>query len=518
MISRPAGSVPPEHGSILGLDPSGGSPHSGALDRLQGRREVICLSLAAAEVCWLTPLFLALNWARNPHSPVLLWLGLLILMVGYFYFYRALAAGGLSLRLQQGFLVLGLLLSIVVVLRFHVYSGLGLQGSEYLSVPFRHLAEVAVVMPSGWVAAMALVYLWARAVHLANRSLSSASVGFSFRSGVVVLITSAFLIRMFTRLDVAGFVSPYFFFGLLAVALSRIDEVSILPNSSRVPFAGFWVGSTVAAVAILTLLGLLLAVFFAGGGLSKILQWLSPVFLVLQIVLAGIGALFLMILEWIMAQMSVDLSAFGDGLREVFARLGGFFVLPPSTPPAVESQSRPVIVGILQAVITVIIPAAMVALVLLFTWRRLQRGREEQELDETRESLFTVGAVVRNLRAMLQDGLGRLAELAGLVGRLGPGSRFLAVVSIRRIYANLVRLATELGYPRSEAQTPYEYLLILCKALPGSESEVELITDAYVKAHYGQVPDTRQELQRIRDSWERVRAGTTRKREPDEGT
>jgi hypothetical protein len=476
---------------------------------------VLCAALAAAEVCWVTPLFLALTWVRNPHSPVLLWLGLLILMMGYFYFYRALAAGGLSLRLQQGLLVLGLLLSIVLVLRFHVYAGLGLQGSEYLLMPFRHLTEVTVVMPSGWFTVMVLVYLWARAVHLANRSLSSESVGFSFRSGVVILIASALLIGIFTKLDVAGFVIPYFFFALLAVALSRIDEVSLLPNSSKAPFTGFWIGATVAAVAILTFLGLLVAAFFAGGGLSTVLQWLSPVFLVIQIVIAGVGALFLLILDWLMAQMSVDLSALGDGLREVFARLGQLFILAPPPPGASESQTRPLIFGILQAVITLIIPASIIALVLLFTWRRLQRGREDEGIEEARESLFTVGAVAHNLRAMLQEGMDRLAELAGLVGRFGPSSRFLAAVSIRRIYANLVRLATELGYPRSKAQTPYEYLVVLSEAVPDFGAEVELITEAYVNAHYGQVPDTREELKRIRDAWARVQAGATRRRKSD---
>jgi hypothetical protein len=515
MTSKSSGHARPESGYAPGLEPSAESTRLGALDHLQGRREVLCIVMAAAEVCWVTPVFLALIWARTPHSPVLLWLGLLILMVGYFYFYRALAAGGLSLRLQQGLLVLGLLLSIVLVLRFHVYAGLGLQGSEYLLMPFRHLTEVTVVMPSSWFTVMVLVYLWARAVHLANRSLSSESVGFSFRSGVVILIASALLIRIFTKLDVSGFVIPYFFLALLAVALSRIDEVRLLPNSSKAPFTGFWVGSTVAAVAILTFLGLLVAAFFAGGGLSAVLRWLSPVFLVLQIVIAGIGAFFLLVLDWIMAQMSVDLSALGDGLREVFARLGQLFVFAPPAPPADSgSQTRPLILGILQAVITLIIPVSIIALVLLFTWRRLQRGRHGKGLEEARESLFTVGAVAHNLRAMLQEGMGRLAELIGLVGRFGPSSRFLAAVSIRRIYANLVRLATELGYPRSEAQTPYEYLVVLSEALPEFGAEVELITEAYVNAHYGQVPDTREELRRIQDSWERVKAGSTRKRKP----
>jgi hypothetical protein len=122
---------------------------------------------------------------------------------------------------------------------------------------------------------------------------------------------------------------------------------------------------------------------------------------------------------------------------------------------------------------------------------------------------------MRNLRAMFQDGLGRLTELADLMGRFGPSSRFLTALSIRRIYANLLRLAAELGYPRSRAQTPYEYLLVLYEALPDSESEVELITEAYVKAHYGQVPDTREELLRIRESWERVRGQATRKRKKE---
>jgi hypothetical protein len=37
-------------------------------------------------------------------------------------------------------------------------------------------------------------------------------------------------------------------------------------------------------------------------------------------------------------------------------------------------------------------------------------------------------------------------------------------------------------------------------------ADVRIITDAYVKAHYGEVPDTDEALNVIRDAWERVRA------------
>jgi hypothetical protein len=486
---------------------SGGLVGIGLSAGVNGRREVVCLALAAAEICWAAPIFLALNWAFNPHPPLLLWMGMLILMLGYFYFYRALVAANLSLRLQQSLLVVGLLLSIALVLRFHVFAAPELGGTDWLVMPLRSLADVAAVMPTSWVAIMALVYLWSRAVHLANRSLTADSVGFSFRSGVVVLIGASFLIGLFADLDVSGFVIPYFSFALVAVALARIEEVSLLPNSTHAPFSGFWIGSSVGAVVVLVLLGTVVVFFFLGGGLATVFRWLTPLLFVLQIIIVGLGALVLILLDWVLAQFSIDLSVLAQGLQQMLQQLGQLLARPwPTPPPAPETQTRPLILGILQAAITIGIPLSIVLLVLLFTWHRLSRRRQRDPGDEARESLFSAGAVVRNLRTMVQDGLDRLGELAGLVSRFGPSARFLAAVSIRRIYANLVRLATEGGYPRAEAQTPYEYLQTLCKAWPGSQEDLEVITDAYINAHYGQVPDTRQELQRIRDCWERVRS------------
>jgi hypothetical protein len=260
-------------------------------------------------------------------------------------------------------------------------------------------------------------------------------------------------------------------------------------------------------VAVLVLLGTVVAFFFLGGGLATVFRWFTPLLVILQIIFVGLGALILMFLEWVLAQFSIDLGVLGQGLQRMLQQLGQLLARPlPPPPPAAETQTRPLILGILQATITIGIPLSIVLLVLLFTWHRLRQAGQRDPGEEARESMFSAGAVVRNLRTMVQDGLDRLGELAGLVSRFGPSARFLAAVSIRRIYANLVRLATEGGYPRAEAQTPYEYLQTLCKAWPGSQEDLEVITDAYVDAHYGQVPDTREELQRIRECWQRVRS------------
>ena len=44
------------------------------------------------------------------------------------------------------------------------------------------------------------------------------------------------------------------------------------------------------------------------------------------------------------------------------------------------------------------------------------------------------------------------------------------------------------------------------------EDEFTIITDAYVNAHYGQVPDPHDEIQRLRDCWERARSRESSRR------
>ena len=159
----------------------------------------------------------------------------------------------------------------------------------------------------------------------------------------------------------------------------------------------------------------------------------------------------------------------------------------------------------------------IVSLILMFTWRKVRRRDSGVGSDESRESLLSGGAVANSLQSFLQDRLERLGELAGLVRRFGPGTRFLAAVSIRRIYGNMVQMATEAGYPRDKTETPYEYLETLHQAFPASEKDLTIITEAYVNAHYGEVPDSHEELQRIRDCWERARARESKGRTAREG-
>jgi hypothetical protein len=55
----------------------------------------------------------------------------------------------------------------------------------------------------------------------------------------------------------------------------------------------------------------------------------------------------------------------------------------------------------------------------------------------------------------------------------------------------MLRAADANGYPRLEAETPYEFLKTLTKAWPNNHQEAWLITTAYVKVRYGELPKRR---------------------------
>jgi hypothetical protein len=471
---------------------------------LNGRREAILVALAAAEVCWAAPVVQILMQPTVSHQSLFLWLTMLILLLGFFYVYRLLVRARLSMLLQQSILVLVLIVSIAATFRFHIYVNAGLVGVEWVVEPFRDLADMSTVIPVGFVAILTLVYLWARGIHLARRSLSADSVGLSFRSGVLLLVFFGWGIGLSSGEDISGFIVPFFFFALVAVALARIEDVSREPNSGAVPASGYWLGSTVGAVALLVALGTLVALVFHGGGLEQALRWLSPLLIVLEVVLVGLALLILGLLQLIVLVLPFDWEAIRLRIQSMMAEI--FELSEPLAPlPEVQEPAVAPIIGTLRAWSLIAILVFLILSIVLFTWWRIRR-RQRREALESRESLFSAGSLARNLLAAFQSGRDRIGQMVGLVDRFGLGSRFLSAVTIQRIYVNLVRLATRAGYPRLQTQTPYEYQELLYEALPGRESDVAVITEAYVNAHYGQVPDSREELERIRQCWARVQS------------
>ncbi len=91
------------------------------------------------------------------------------------------------------------------------------------------------------------------------------------------------------------------------------------------------------------------------------------------------------------------------------------------------------------------------------------------------------------------------------MSRMNPAARLIAAARIRIIYARLLKLGSRLGQPREPAVTPTEYLAVLDRVFPASRDELELITNAYLRVRYGELPESRTEVTQVEAAWGVVR-------------
>ena len=131
---------------------------------------------------------------------------------------------------------------------------------------------------------------------------------------------------------------------------------------------------------------------------------------------------------------------------------------------------------------------------------------------------LALGRLVRSLRPT-SSGESRAMNPAygyGSLPRPGFGQSILdrfrafrhwrAAASVRHLYRHMCATAGEYGYPRSESETPYEYLQTLYQAWPEGVEDAKLITEAYVRVHYGEYPESKEELTEIEAAWKRLAA------------
>jgi len=290
----------------------------------------------------------------------------------------------------------------------------------------------------------------------------------------------------------------------MSVALARVEEVNQIKGGVGAPFNLTWLAILLGSIAAVLVAAWLISRVYSIEGFSLALRWLQPVFDPLMRAVGYILVLLIRLLEPLLRWLAGVLQGAFDNLAQNIKGLESFAPPPPEEFPSAEpTRLPPLLVDTLRYMCLSLIAAGiLVALALALRQRRDRRRRG----DEIRESLWSSARFTEGALNSLRAGWGRLKDLAGLVGQFGPGMRLYAAVSIRKIYANMARLAEREGFPRQPAQTPYEYLPVLGLAFPDCRVEATAITEAYVNVHYGEVPESVGELQRIREYWQKIQA------------
>jgi hypothetical protein len=383
---------------------------------------------------------------------------------------------------------------ILLALRFTLYRHAPWYSLAWLGEMVRHVGNRELWLQDAAIVVATLVFWW-RGLELAKRSLDVEAVGYSFRGGVLIMAVGVALVFQFRDWSPAPLVFTFFFCSLMAVALARAEEVGRWRTGVQFPFGGGWLLALVGSAAAVVLIAVLLIAAVSGESVAQALKLLGPVWELLRIALLLVLSLLFLILQPVLTFLAERLAAMMNNGGEALAPQA-----PAENPflPGGEAVEQFAPFAPYEGILR-ILGIALVILLVALAFDRIWRERN-------RLGQVDVDAAGRQRSAGTGLG-GRLrGQLDALAGRLGILNRWRAAASIRRIYAQMVALAGRRGYPRSGSDTPYEHVATLLQLWPDMTGQVEAITEAYVRTHYGEVPESTEELDAIRRAWQELQS------------
>jgi hypothetical protein len=453
---------------------------------LKSRRVFIYLALSLMTASWITGVLWAVFDRAGPRPPLTVAVLTLLTLIPL-----ALSRWlrGLELRddLRRQLLAAAFAFLCLLIVSSGFYNDYGLLGAGWTGRLLENELSEGTFLNQ--ITSILLVVLcWWLGLTLGDMRLTSANLTRYFYACLLVLaLPSIFFVSDISQ-DLTWLFFLALFSGMAMLGLGRVEEAARRSQDRGSPFTYYWLFQLGLISGILLGLVALAQALKLAYGLGLFFALAAPVVTVLLFPIVYAGAKLLILLGARLAVPAVQ-NANGSELPEAGSQAG--------------QAAQPSTIASLCAGVALLVLLFLVVRLVIFTSRRWREMAE----DWGREETAMMPSLGDQLSQALEERLTRLGFNLPGMGRL---RRRLAARSVRRIYAALTALAAERGYPRPAARTPYEHLWSLRQAFPDCETQVDQITEAYVAAHYGQVPDTRAALQEIKTAWDQVRATARR--------
>jgi hypothetical protein len=433
---------------------------------MTSRRVIITALLALAEAAVLAPIVFILVPAPSgltltPQIGVI-W----VILFGFAMQWRWLAQRGVGLSVQR--VLMGFWLIVLIVLA---------ELDTFANTPNLQL-DLLSMAP----AFLTAIVLWWRGMSLGADELQPRSAELHLQAGMLLLIITSFA-TLFIRNDEVFIPIIAFFIGALgAVPLCNLEMTSNNTSGRPVPMTRGWWGWIALSVLGVLVIGLTLAALLTGRSAAEILALLIGVILLpIILILSIIPVTVLDALVEFLRRLSLgfgQLAQFGQGLQQL---------------PQNENTAPPVVVPPEFNLVFALIVLAGVALFVLWLMQRADKPLFAKQV--------TSGDIEGNLPVEKEETAGAISRALGLSAL----RRWLAQMTIRRLYVRAVNEAGKRGQKRTPSQTPYDFLPAMQRAFPEHAGEAREITEAYIAAHYGQVPDSDEALNALKQAWKRMR-------------
>jgi hypothetical protein len=460
------------------------------------RRPLLVVLVSVTELSWLYPWLAFLGRIVTRQGGILN----PILVFALFFLAQGVAGSLNRWRIADRYqrIVVGgfVLLTVLLMIRLQVYPSQRFWNLRWIGSSLTHLLRFDPGMSQELFLALATFAIWWRGLLMSQRLLLTDTVGFLFRLGILLLIGLLIVQAVSYRQDMTGWVLSLFLCGLVSVALARSRE-GVPSRRVAEQFNLRWFFSLLVGAVGTLLIGLLVSALLSAENLATVWRWLLPVRIVLAVVIFSAVWVVSYVLIWLI-NAAFQFFSPGESLQLETSILSPLQI-PDEWQQPFEAVA-PAWGRVVQQGLVALVVAGLFVLLLMVVrrWRLHPSGGGEM----WRESVWSSKEVGQGLLEGLRSSLRNLAGLWS--GR--ELRRAYSAATVRKVYASLLALAEQRGTPRPPAQTPLEYLPTLWGAFPGWGAELQLLTRAYVDAHYGQLPDTEAELQALRDAWQRIHA------------
>ncbi len=462
------------------------------------RHELLYVLWALMELALIVPLALALMpWARY-WSPTQVVLWLLLVMLIPFNLSRFASILDVPVQRQQIIMAAALVVTVLCTWRILVYPDYGLLEFGWLGEMFGHISESGNPYRTRELALFALIVVcWWRGISLVGRRVDFRDTGTRFRFGILLMaVFVAGVAGTLLSWTVTPFILLFLFTSLLAVVLARIEQLELNRSGQSFPMGPRWMLVVVSAAGLITFITGILTGYSSGESVMEVVGWLGPIWAAIVFLTAVVVSMIsyllvpiILILEWLIGLIPFDFSPPDEFTTDL-----GFDSAIATLQPEALVEQAPQIVETSQRLLPILIMIFIILLVSLVLGKLFNMARRTAEPEAS--SINPLDGI----SALEAPGFGQR-----LLDRLGFVKRWRSATSIRRIYQAMCDTAADFGYPRSESETPYEYLETLAKAWPDLKENTVVITEAYIRVRYGELPETKNEMDLIVGAWEQLR-------------
>lgn len=465
-------------------------------------RELAILALMVMEISWIVPWYRSLTPATYVVPMWTVFFVLFGFLITAHLAARLMNFLDLRLNIRRGVTIALLLICVFVGLRLLLYQSDSLSFGELFNRPFEAFSDVRGLIPDEFLVILVVLLVYWRGIALGSKYVDPMSVRGNFYLGLAMYVAFIFVNTLITGETPGAMLYLFFVAALIALGSARIYSITQLRGGTKNPFDLRWfLGIFITTLVIVGLAGFIAWLLSDRtsilGGISGIAM---GIFGVLMLVLISPAIFFIERLANAIPNASgavENMINVLEDLRNTFSGIANNLLKGLDIPSLQNWMQllKPILLwGFVFGVLFAILFA-------ITRWMYQERKGVQDE----RESIVESGDLIGLFRRAIRRRLDELGQSLRGQANLRSGQRWLAAAKIRRIYAQLMDLSAKLGETRPPAYTPLEFLPNLERLLPEGVEEVGIITEAYLRIRYGELPETNQEVSQVEGAWERVK-------------